>query len=104
MGDMGREVLACIIIIIIIIIIKFVHEGVLPTGPIRISYNKFRNYTENRHLLHHSLTVSTISRQRTYLFQFAFLLSTIEQLHVWCVSDNSKACQLVQHVLPGFAI
>jgi len=26
--------------------------GVLPTGPIRISYNKFCYYAENRHLLH----------------------------------------------------
>jgi len=47
MGDYGLEVLACI--------------DVLPTGPIRISYNKFRYYAENRHLLHHSLTVLTIS-------------------------------------------
>jgi len=52
MGDYGLEVLACI--------------DVLPTGPIRISYNKFRYYAENRHLLHQSLTVLTISLQSTH--------------------------------------
>ena len=63
---------------------------VLPTGPIRISYNKFCYYAENRHFFAPQFdsinNIKTLHIYEYIYFQFVFYEAQLKQLHVWCVS------------------
>jgi len=80
---------------------------VLPTGPIRISYNKFCYYAENRHFFAPQFdsinNIKTLHIYEYIYFQFVFYEAQLKQLHVWCVIITGKSWQLMQHELPGFA-